>query len=89
LQRQLKDTNLSATEKQAVIIQSVNLGNAKTPANTDVSDKNRIEKAYHMSFIDAYAIIMRLSAVLAFSGALMSVIFIKNIDIKKGNNTYN
>ena len=86
LQRQLKDTNLSATEKQSVITQSANLGNAKAPANTDAYDKDIIEKAYHTSFIYSYAIIMRLSAVLAFSGALMSVIFIKNIAIKKENN---
>jgi EmrB/QacA subfamily drug resistance transporter len=82
LQHQFKNSNLTPAEMQLVLQQSTNLGNAKAPAAMDADKKAIVENAYHTSFIDAYAIIMRLSAALAFSGALMSFIFIKNKGIK-------
>jgi EmrB/QacA subfamily drug resistance transporter len=81
LQRQLKNIPISAKDKQEIMAQAVNLGNAKIPANA--SNKSAIEKAYHEGFINAYGKIMRISAALGFLGALMSVIFIKNKAVKK------
>ena len=81
LQNQLKSVPVSALQKQQIIAQAINLGNAAVPE--DISNRPVIEKAYHQSFIDAYATIMRISAALALSGALMSFIFIKNNVVKK------
>ena len=79
LQDKIKDLPLGAGEKQEIRAEAVNLGNAKTPASLHTAaDRAVVEKAYHSSFIDAYARILQISAALAFLGALMSFLFIKN-----------
>jgi EmrB/QacA subfamily drug resistance transporter len=85
MQGKLKNVPLNSTEKPAVMAEVVNLGNAKVPSDINAHDKVLIEKFYHLSFIDAYSKIMRLSAGLSFLGALMSVVFIKNSVVKKEN----
>jgi EmrB/QacA subfamily drug resistance transporter len=77
LRDQVKGIPLSAAGRQAVVAESVNLGNAKVPAGVEASGRGAVEKAYHASFINVYAVIMRISAGMAFLGALMSFIFIK------------
>jgi len=83
LSQQLKPLPVDAKQKQTIMAQSANLGNAKIPASIRKSDKAKIETAYHQSFISAYASIMRISAGLGFLGSIMSVIFIRNKAIKK------
>ncbi len=83
LQDHIKTIPLDTKSKQTVIAEAVNLGNAKVPRGIDLKDKNTIDKAYHESFIHAYANIMRISAGLGFLGALMSFIFIRNNAVKK------
>jgi EmrB/QacA subfamily drug resistance transporter len=84
LQNELKSLPLNANKQQVVMAQVVNLGNAHAPANIPVKYKAQIETAYHQSFIAAYAKIMRISAGLAFLGAIMALWFIKNSKMKKG-----
>jgi EmrB/QacA subfamily drug resistance transporter len=83
LQGEIKNIALNPKEKQEVAAQTANLGNAKVPANINSKQKAEIEKAYHASFIHAYANIMRISAGLGFLGALMSVAFVRNSAVKK------
>jgi len=83
LQGEIKNINLNDKQKQEVIKQSVNLGNAKAPDNFTGQDKAAIEKAYKNSFIAAYADIMRIAAGLGFLGSLMAVLFIRNSAVKK------
>lgn len=78
IEGKLNGVSLGAAEKKAVITQSVNLGNAKPPANINTHDKDIINHAYREGFIDTYVIIMRLAAGLAFLGAFMAVLFIKS-----------
>jgi EmrB/QacA subfamily drug resistance transporter len=78
LQNKIKELPLGGKEKQAIMAQAVNLGNAKVPASIHTPDKTAIETVYHESFIAAYARIMRIAAGLAFLGAIMSFLFIKN-----------
>lgn len=78
LSTKLSSLSLDEKSKQAAIAQAVNLGNAKPPAGISGHNKEVIEAAYHAGFIDTYATVMRLAAALAFLGALMSVLFIKN-----------
>lgn len=80
LQTQLHNINLNSKEKQLVTAQAVNLGNAKAPAS--VNNKDVVQKAYQESFIHVYQNIMRISACLAFTGALMALLFIKSKDVK-------
>jgi MFS family permease len=83
LQAEIKNLPLNPTQKQVVMAQVANLGNAKAPATLNLQDKAIVAKAYHTGFIAAYANIMRLSAGLGFLGALMSALFIRNKAVKK------
>ncbi len=82
LQTETNNIHLPPQYKQAVMAEAVNLGNAAVPANLDAATKASIEKYYRDSFISAYGNVMRICAVLAFLGALMSLIFIKNESVK-------
>jgi MFS family permease len=83
LQQQLTTVRPNEKQKQEIMTQSVNLGNAKVPPGLANADQIKIKQAYHESFISAYAKIMRISALLGFLGAVMAVIFIRNTAIKK------
>jgi MFS family permease len=78
LKGQLEKSDLSAIQKQHVMAQANNLGNAKVPEGITDQRKEVIEQEYHESFISAYSYIMFLASGLCFAGALMSVLFIKN-----------
>lgn len=82
LQNDLKATSLNPKEKQLIIQQTKDLGNAKVPASISIN-KQQIEKYYHEGFIGAYANIMRISAGLGYLGALMALIFIRNKAVRK------
>jgi EmrB/QacA subfamily drug resistance transporter len=77
LQQQIGHIQLDPKQKQEVVSQAADLGNAKVPANVDSSIKPQIEKAYHQGFIHAYSGVLKLSSGLAFLGALMALLFIK------------
>ena len=77
LQQQVKTIKLNPKQKQEVMAQAADLGNAKVPQG--IADSKVIEQAYHQSFIKAYANIMRIAAGLGFLGALMAVLFVKNV----------
>jgi EmrB/QacA subfamily drug resistance transporter len=78
LENQLKTIDLTVTQKQHIITQANNLGNAKVPEGVTVQMKEMIEQKYHEGFINAYSRIMFLASGLCFAGALMSVLFINN-----------
>jgi len=82
LQREIQNIPITAKEKQSVVAQAGNLGNAKVPAQLPADQKIAVEKSYHSAFIHAYQVILRISAGLAFLGALMAVLFIKDKVIK-------
>ena len=77
----IQNMKMNPKQKQEVMKQAADLGNAKVPKGMN-GDKN-IEQAYHQSFIKAYADIMQISAGLGFAGALMALIFIKNVKPEK------
>jgi len=78
LQNEVKSLPLNSAEKQLVMAQAGNLGNAKVPEHMNPAKHKLLTKAYHDSFIHAYAKIMQISAGLGFLASLMSVLFIKN-----------
>lgn len=83
LQEQTKAFPLNNKEKQMIMAQAVNLGNAKVPQQIKSAGEMEIRKAYHKSFISAYAQIMRISAGLGFLGALMAFLFVRHRDLKR------
>lgn len=78
LQGHVKNLSISGSQKQAIIAQAADLGNAKVPADVTTENKAVIEKFYHEGFISAYSTIMKISATLGFLGALMATVFIRN-----------
>jgi hypothetical protein len=58
--------------------QAVNLGDARVPAAVSDRDKPAVMVAYRYAFITAYAKILRISAVLAWLGALMALVFVSS-----------
>lgn len=87
LTTQIKDIKLTDHQRQQVIQQAGNLGDAKIPAGIQYEQSEKLRQSYHISFIDAYANIMRISAGLAFLGALMAVLFIKTTRVADQNKT--
>lgn len=83
LNSNLKNVRLNDNEKTAVFLQAKNLGNAKVPEGIKKTDEKIITQAYKEGFIHAYKNVMRICAMLAFTGALMSFIFIKNDNANK------
>jgi len=83
LQGEIQHIPLNEKQKQVVMAQSTNLGDAKVPAGFNTHDQQLIKKLYHSGFISVYARVMQLSASLAFLGALMSFLFIRNSTLKK------
>jgi hypothetical protein len=91
LQGQIKDMPLNAQQRQAVMAQAADLGNARVPAEVGGGDsatkvggggeRAQIAKAYRNAFISAYAGILRISSALAFAGALMAVVFVKKVRV--------
>jgi hypothetical protein len=65
------------------VAQAVNLGNAKVPAIVGNKNKTQVEQIFKEGFISAYVKVMRICATLAFLGALMAFLFIKNEGLKK------
>ena len=77
LQKEIRQLPLNQQQKQAVIAQSANLGNARVPPGLNTIQDKKVSAAYHASFIDAYSKIMKISAGLGFLASLMALIFIK------------
>jgi EmrB/QacA subfamily drug resistance transporter len=82
LQQQLKPLALNLKDKQAVMAQAADLGNAHVPQNIALNSKAVIAKTYHTAFISMYSKIMELAAGLGYLAALMAFIFIRNDSIK-------
>jgi len=82
LQQDLHKTSFNTKEKQLIMLQAKDLGNAKVPPTLN-TDHQQIEKYFHEGFISAYANIMRISAGLGYLGALMALLFIHNKAVRK------
>ena len=77
LQERVHPPAFAAKDREVILAEAANLGDAKVPAQVPVAEKAVLQQFYHESFIDAYAKIMRISAGLAFLGALMTVLFVR------------
>ena len=85
LQKQINNIHLTVQSKQEVMAEAANLGDAAVPATLESSTKELVKKSFKDSFISTYNKVMLICAVLAFLGAFMSFIFIKNKSVKTNN----
>ncbi len=76
--KQLAKIPLQEKQKTEVMRESMNLGDARAPSDLNAQTKSLINKAYHLAFIDAYIVILRICATLAFMSSLMAVMFIND-----------
>jgi EmrB/QacA subfamily drug resistance transporter len=79
LQTQLSHLPLNSQDREVVMQQAVNLGNARVPAVVEAVDNNKIVTAYHRSFITAFANIMRIAAALCILGVALSFMLLKSV----------
>jgi MFS family permease len=86
LNERINNVKLNDAEKKSITEQVKNLGDAKAPEQINNTDKTIITKAYKEGFIHAYNKVMFICALLAFAGAFMSFLFVKNEDVKGAKN---
>ncbi len=82
LSERINNLHINDDEKRSVMQQVNNLGNAKPSSQINDVDKAIIATTYREGFINAYSKIMKICAVLAFTSAFMSFLFIKNENLK-------
>jgi MFS family permease len=80
LHQRLDALPMQAETRQLVMAQAGDLGNAHVP--THLGDSAIIATAYRTGFIQVYQQIMRLSACLAFTGAIMGLLFVRRSEKK-------
>lgn len=78
LEREIAQLPLGRSSKFAVLSQASDLGNAAVPAIVKKENRKIVDQAYKEGFISSYGKIMKLCALLAFLGAFMSFVFIRN-----------
>ncbi|MGN6533768.1 MAG: MFS transporter [Ginsengibacter sp.] len=87
LSNEVNHISLNENVKTKVIQEAANLGDAKVPLDVPGENKKDVAYLYKEGFIKTYAKVMRISAAMAFAGALMAFLFIsdKKIKNKDGN----
>lgn len=79
LRGQLDGLGLSSREKQEVMAQAANLGNARPPAGVPAAEA--LTRIYREEFIGVYGDVLRLAAMLAFLGAVMGLLFVRGKEL--------
>jgi MFS family permease len=77
LQGRMEGMALSAEQRQTMLAQAANLGNARVPAGISAADAKAVQTIYRESFIGVYGDLLRIAAGLAFIGALMGFLFVR------------
>jgi MFS family permease len=77
LQKEIKTLSFDQQQKQTIIAQTANLGNASVPEGFSLIKQQEIKKAYQAGFISSYNVIMKISAGLGYLAALTALIFIR------------
>jgi EmrB/QacA subfamily drug resistance transporter len=79
LQHNSNTLPLTIEQKQAIMKQAGQLGNAQAPKMIAAVQKAIVVKAYHNSFIAMYGLVLKMAACFAFVGAVMAGVFIKRV----------
>jgi EmrB/QacA subfamily drug resistance transporter len=82
LSKEVKNISVETNVKTEIVKQAANLGDAKVPVDVPDNNKKEVARLYKEGFIKTYSQVMRISAALAFMGALMAFVFIKDEKLK-------
>ncbi|TDO22393.1 MFS transporter [Pedobacter duraquae] len=85
LKKDLANLPLTESQRIGIIAEAKNLGDAKVPESVNPEIRSRIIRANKDGFIHAYQMVMRISCILALTGAVMAVVFIKPRGLSKNN----
>ncbi|EOR95625.1 drug resistance transporter, EmrB/QacA subfamily [Arcticibacter svalbardensis MN12-7] len=77
LESQLINLPIVPAQKQTVMAQAVNLGNARVPSCISLKVSGKVSKVYQKSFITVYRKMMLISAFLCFLGIVCTFFLIK------------
>jgi EmrB/QacA subfamily drug resistance transporter len=80
VEQRVKGMALDARDRQAVVAEAAKLGDAKVPEELKKHSwdlASGVEEAYKDGFVAVYAVVLRVTAALAFAGALMGILFLK------------
>jgi EmrB/QacA subfamily drug resistance transporter len=87
--RKVDGMGLDARDRQEVMAETAKLGDAKVPeavkawaSGADGGVTAQVEAAYRQGFIEVYQVILRITAGLAFAGALMVIFFVKTTRVE-------
>jgi len=86
LQKPLDDLKITSHQRQEILKQTVDLGNAQPPKSIPKIDTEQIRNIYKEGFIMAYSHVLQISAGLGYIGALMAVLFVRNRGKLKSKN---
>jgi EmrB/QacA subfamily drug resistance transporter len=86
VERKVAGIGLDARDRQEIMVETAKLGDAKVPEEVrrgsgDGGVAAQVGAAYKEGFIEVYRIILRISAGLSLTGALMTVLFVKKAQI--------
>lgn len=82
LSKEVNSISIQQNIKVQIIGQAANLGDAKVPEGISNENKKEITHLYKEGFIHTYMLVMRISAALALTGALMAFVFIRDEKMK-------
>lgn len=78
VQKDISSLPVGQQQKQEIMAQTVNLGNAMVPGSIAPDHKQAVVTVYHTGFINAYEKIMWMAAGLGFLGGLMALLFVRS-----------
>ena len=78
LNMKMMDSTLSDTSKEMILMEAVNLGNAKAPAQLPALIQTEVNTIYKLGFIKIYKLVGQLSASLAFVSSGVAFFMVKN-----------
>ncbi|MEO8794094.1 MAG: MFS transporter [Daejeonella sp.] len=78
MERAIEKLPIEKEAKNAVLAESINLGNAEIPQGINVKYKQQLNSFYKEGFISAYKIILILCSVMAFSASVCAFLMISN-----------
>jgi EmrB/QacA subfamily drug resistance transporter len=78
LQEEISALSLSTEDRQAIVAQASELGNARVPASVAAAQEENVKQLIKTAFVDTFSRIQQICAVLAWLAALISLILIRN-----------
>lgn len=80
VEQRVKGMALDERDRKAVVVEAAKLGDAKVPEDLKKHSWDlslEVDGAYKDGFVAVYAVVLRVTASLAFAGSLMGILFLK------------